>query len=538
MQRKAVFYYIYDVGRIIITKSFIDKCRLGDKQALGLLYNRYSRYLMSICMHYVHQVDLAQDLLHDSFIVIITSFDTLRNDDKLESWMAHIVRNTAINYLKRMEAAHTLPLNQATDVTTPAETDHEPPPYSDLMAIIDKLPQGYAQTFKLSVFEGKSHKEIAVMLGISPSTSRSQLTRARALLRSMEGDYWLTGLFVLMGGLCTWWLAHDSTRQVPSSRPGLPGGVVTQTVKDSTSNEHADSTITLSKKALAVKKLPFDAAPCAQASFTRADSTTVPSVIHSMADTANDEQTESIPLLPTDIKTIHWAQATQPAIINRPTANEKTYLWSLALSSGYNFATGAPEGQTVNSYESYDSPTNQYSTIINNQPIDEKHHYHPFMLSLSMSKRLNSHWSISTGLNYTRLASDFNKGNVMALYHERQQIHYLGIPILMTYDFVNKKKWRVYAGGGLTLDIPVSTHKTGRYVYFNLPNTTSSQRTSFKVNPQWSVSGAVGVQYNITPRLGICLEPTAGYYFDNGTQTIRAEHPVTLSLPIGLRFSW
>ena len=74
--------------------DFVDLCKKGDEQALNSLYNTYSGKMMKICLRYVPDRQIAQDLLHDGFIVIFSSIGSLRNPERLESWMGVIMKNT------------------------------------------------------------------------------------------------------------------------------------------------------------------------------------------------------------------------------------------------------------------------------------------------------------------------------------------------------------------------------------------------------------------------------------------------------------
>ena len=73
-------------------KELVDLCKKGNEQALSLLYKTYSKKMMRICLHYIPDKQIAQDLLHDGFIVIFTSIKTLRTPEKLESWMGIIMK--------------------------------------------------------------------------------------------------------------------------------------------------------------------------------------------------------------------------------------------------------------------------------------------------------------------------------------------------------------------------------------------------------------------------------------------------------------
>ena len=78
----------------------IDACKNGDKEALGELYTTYANRLLGICRHYVKDDNVAEDILHDAFIIIFMSIRDLKDESKLEGWMVTIVRNLSLKYSK------------------------------------------------------------------------------------------------------------------------------------------------------------------------------------------------------------------------------------------------------------------------------------------------------------------------------------------------------------------------------------------------------------------------------------------------------
>ncbi|MDE6561020.1 MAG: sigma-70 family RNA polymerase sigma factor [Muribaculaceae bacterium] len=165
-------------------ERLIEQCRQWNREALGTLYKAYAQRMRGICQRYVCDLQAVDDVLHDAFIVIFTSFDKLRNEEKAEAWMAGIVRNVALKYSKRMMAVKTVPEDEVNEealstVAEPESTELRAT-LEELMQMVDRLPEGYGKVFRLSVFEGLSHKEIAEVLGIEPHSSSSQLARAKS----------------------------------------------------------------------------------------------------------------------------------------------------------------------------------------------------------------------------------------------------------------------------------------------------------------------------------------------------------------------
>ena len=112
--------------------------------------------------------------------------------------MTSITRNVARKCMEQQTAVTMVPIEEAAMVSQPAEqADVRGVPLSEVVKMIDRLPEGYGQVFRLSVFDGMSHKEIADMLGIEPHSSSSQLARAKKMLRKMMQHYWVAMLLLL-----------------------------------------------------------------------------------------------------------------------------------------------------------------------------------------------------------------------------------------------------------------------------------------------------------------------------------------------------
>lgn len=174
-------------------QELAERCRQGDNLARKQLYERYGGRMFGICLRYVLDREVAQDLLHDGFLKIFDSFDkfTWRGDGSLRAWMERVMINTVLQYLRKADV-----LNQATALENVPEVYDEPDsstidviPQKVLMRFINELPTGYRTVFNLYVFEEKSHKEIAQLLGINEKSSASQLARAKATLAAKVREW-------------------------------------------------------------------------------------------------------------------------------------------------------------------------------------------------------------------------------------------------------------------------------------------------------------------------------------------------------------
>jgi RNA polymerase sigma factor (sigma-70 family) len=165
--------------------------------------------MMKVIRQYVADYDMAQDVLHDGFIIILSQIQNLRNSETLEYWMATIMKNLSLHCLSQIQFDDIL---KEPECETDAEDEYGLS-YDDLLALIEQLPNGYRTVFRLAVLEGKSHHEIAEMLGISPHSSASQLARAKEKLRQLIFEYrQKAGLLTLLALLvCGTYLFYRNT---------------------------------------------------------------------------------------------------------------------------------------------------------------------------------------------------------------------------------------------------------------------------------------------------------------------------------------
>ena len=171
-----------------------EQCRLGNNRARKELYEHYGGRLLGVCLRYTGDRDTAQDLLHDGFIKIFSSFDkfTWRGEGSLRAWMERVMVNTALQYLRKSDViSQSTPLEEVPeDYEEPDASAVEMIPQAVLMRFIEELPAGYRTVFNLYTFEEKSHKEIAQLLGINEKSSASQLFRAKIGEVLMEVKDW------------------------------------------------------------------------------------------------------------------------------------------------------------------------------------------------------------------------------------------------------------------------------------------------------------------------------------------------------------
>lgn len=171
-------------------------CKQGDVAAYKELYERYAGRMLTICLRYINDRDMAEDLLHDGFLKFFDSFDkfTWRGEGSLRAWLERVMINTVLQYLRKNDVMnHSTALENVPEVyEEPEQALVETIPQKVLMQFIRELPPGYRTVFNLYVFEEKSHKEISQLLGINEKSSASQLARAKAALAAKVSEWMKT----------------------------------------------------------------------------------------------------------------------------------------------------------------------------------------------------------------------------------------------------------------------------------------------------------------------------------------------------------
>ena len=141
--------------------------------------------MFPVCIRYAGDRDVAQDILQDGFMTLFSKLDDFKADGSFEGWARRIFVTTALMYLRKKDALKmSEDLEAAKGMKSETVTQTQNIGYKELMSLIMTLPPGFRTVFNLYAVEGYSHKEIADMLGISETTSRTQLSRARIWLQN------------------------------------------------------------------------------------------------------------------------------------------------------------------------------------------------------------------------------------------------------------------------------------------------------------------------------------------------------------------
>lgn len=174
-----------------IEQQIIRQFGRGDASAMSLLYNEFAPLLAGVCSRYITDADERKDVLQEAFIQIYTHINkfSYQGVGSLKAWIIRITVNQALMSLRQKTSFNMVDSMADIPDTADETPDVDQLNQEEIMAMIGRLPDGYRTVFNLFAIEGKSHKEIAQMLGIKPDSSASQFKRARTMLAKMIKDY-------------------------------------------------------------------------------------------------------------------------------------------------------------------------------------------------------------------------------------------------------------------------------------------------------------------------------------------------------------
>ncbi len=494
-------------------EQIVERCQQGDEQAFGQLYNLMHDRLHRVCRHYTADEQTADDLLHDSFVLIFSKIGTLKDPQKAEAWMTTVTRNLAQTWLQRQQQNAMVSLDalqQPIEVAAPMPMAIT---YDEILHLVDALPNSYRRVFRLSVLEGLSHQEIAALLNIEPHTSSAQLSRAKLLLRRWLGPMVLILVAVLLP-LGVWrWAKENKKEEV----------VVRNEKKVVRSKEEVvrskEEVVSSKEKVVSSKE---NVVRSKDEVVRNNDVEVIPVVQDSIVTESEDTITPKTPTLP--MTPMSPSGPMSPIGPMPPISLSDN--WTLALT------TTAPSGSTSSHLPHADLDTNAevYDTLT--------HHRMPLTVGLTLNRRLSPHWQVGLGLQYIRMTSDIEVGNTYARLVQQQRIQYLGVPISVEWHQQLARRLSFYTAANITLQLPLRSTLDSRYLLSGSTTETTTER--LHPGTLWSAGLGLGLQYHLTPTVGFFVEPRLQHYFQNssGVDTWQTEHPAVLSVPFGLRITF
>ncbi len=162
-------------------EELIQQCKKNDRRAQAVLYSKFSAILFGVCLKYSPNKTEAEDSLHDSFMTIYEKIGQYKSQGSFEGWLKRITINTVLQKYRKKEYLNAITEN--TEDTIEVEEENTEISLQTLLSYIQELPTKYRTTFNLYVLDGYSHKEISELLGTTVGTSKSNLARARIILK-------------------------------------------------------------------------------------------------------------------------------------------------------------------------------------------------------------------------------------------------------------------------------------------------------------------------------------------------------------------
>lgn len=489
-------------------QQIAERCQQGDREAFALLYTAMREPLRTLCLSFVKNEAVADDLLHDAFLLIFSKIGELKDTSCTEAWMKTVMRRVALLYLRKQHQQ--VPLSASPELTAFAVENNAEPSLvlQDILAAVDDLPEGYRRVFRMSVFEGMSHQEIANLLHIEPHSSSSQLFHAKSLLRR-----WLRPLALLLLAIALplsvyIWKQNDEKE-------------ISKTVE--TDKQKLATTEKTNQECLAKQETTLR--PKVEELLAEADTAT------NVAPTVSQDTTKAVPIPQHErprrqVSTAESPREVPPADMQRRTPTATADGWNLALA--YSGIRNSKDMQLP--YANAETNPAVYDSIA--------HHHMPLTIGLMLNRKLDRHWQVGIGLRYQRMTSDMLSGNTYVSLSQHQKVQYLAIPVSVSWCYPLGRRFSTYLSASAAVNLPLRSTLESVYLMNGQPFDPTTEHLHPGV--QWSTGLGLGLQYDLTPNIGFFVEPSLQYYFKRSSdvKTWNTEHPLSFSLPLGLRITF
>ena len=569
--------------------TLVEKAKKGDADAFSTLYQMYYPKMKGICINILREDKaVVDDIVQDAFILAFVSLKDLKNTHRFSQWLTSITTNLVLKYQEQGKRYDFISLSEIEDefssVLEDDNTSRQSISYEEIMSAIDSLPEGYKKIFNMSVLDGLSHQEISELLDIAPHSSSSQLSRAKAMLRNILSPRAMLIIVLALIVIPVYRYFTAKKKLVSENDVNI--------VRTRKSNE--DITPIQKKPNVSVSRTQ-NAVLCSNHRsvqqgknivITVGDSIkTGQNVILEISDSLQENQyvladNKRDSIIKKD--SVYTPIPNEERWIADDTRTHKKSKWQLLAagslgttlaqnvykiitSSNNNIGSSQPSGpdqpttpdqpseKSFTTWEEYaeylhrltpTDPTAENVAMMdiadnNKGKIEEyEHHDKPITLGLAVNKNIGKHWSLETGLQYSYLKSYFTLGTGNYRVDKEQKLHYIGIPIKLSYQFMAYKRLSAYGSAGASIQIPLSGKTYADYVIGGKSGYTTDWKTIPSI--QWAVNTNIGIQYQIAPKLTLFVEPTLNWYIPNGSEVKNTwtERPFTLTVPFGIRLSW
>lgn len=569
--------------------TLVEKAKQGDADAFSTLYQMYYPKMKGICINILREDKaVVDDLVQDAFILALVSLKDLKNTHRFSQWLTSTTTNLVLKYQEKGKRYDFISLSEIEDefssVLEDDNTSRQSISYEETMSAIDSLPEGYKKIFNMSVLDGLSHQEISELLDIAPHSSSSQLSRAKAMLRNILSPRAMLIIVLALIVIPVYRYFTAKKKLVSENDVNI--------VRTRKSNE--DITPIQKKPNVSVSRTQ-NAVLCSNHRsvqqgknivITVGDSIkTGQNVILEISDSLQENQyvladNKRDSIIKKD--SVYTPIPNEERWIADDTRTHKKSKWQLLAagsfgttlaqnvykiitSSNNNIGSSQPSGpdqpttpdqpseKSFTTWEEYaeylhrltpTDPTAENVAMMdiadnNKGKIEEyEHHDKPITLGLAVNKNIGKHWSLETGLQYSYLKSYFTLGTGNYRVDKEQKLHYIGIPIKLSYQFMAYKRLSAYGSAGASIQIPLSGKTYADYVIGGKSGYTTDWKTIPSI--QWTVNTNIGIQYQFAPKLTLFVEPTLNWYIPSGSEVKNTwtERPFTLTVPFGIRLSW
>lgn len=569
--------------------TLVEKAKQGDADAFSTLYQMYYPKMKGICINILREDKaVVDDLVQDAFILAFVSLKDLKNTHRFSQWLTSITTNLVLKYQEKGKRYDFISLSDIEDefssVLEDGNTSKQSIPYEEIMAAIDSLPEGYKKILNMSVLDGLSHQEISELLDIAPHSSSSQLSRAKAMLRNILSPraMLIIVLALIVIPVYRYFTAKKkivSENDVNIVRTRKPNEDITPIQKMPNVSVSRAQNAVLCSNYRSVQQGKNTVITVGDS--IKAGQNVIVEISDSLQDNQHvlaDNKRDSI--ITKD--TVYTPIPNEERLIADDTKTHKKSKWQLLAagslgttlaqnvykiitSSNNNIGSSQPSGpdqpttpdqpseKSFTTWEEYaeylhrltpTDPTAENVAMMdiadnNKGKIEEyEHHDKPITLGLAVNKNIGKHWSLETGLQYSYLKSYFTLGTGNYRVDKEQKLHYIGIPIKLSYQFMAYKRLSAYGSAGASIQIPLSGKTYADYVIGGKAGYTTDWKTIPSI--QWTVNTNIGIQYQFVPKLTLFVEPTLNWYIPNGSEVKNTwtERPFTLTVPFGIRLSW
>jgi len=179
-------HLILSFGLMMTDDELIEQCLKNDHKAQKALFDKFSRKMMSVCMRYASDIELAEDWLQDGFIKVFSNLSKFKGEGSFEGWIRRTMVNTCLDHIRKSNRLQIdADISEAEYLAGDEEKSVGKLRVEELMTLIENMPVGYRTVFNMFAIEGYSHQEIAEQLGVTESTSKTQFRKARTYLMNI-----------------------------------------------------------------------------------------------------------------------------------------------------------------------------------------------------------------------------------------------------------------------------------------------------------------------------------------------------------------